>query len=333
MGELQQMYDEVPPPGPVVLAEGRSRLTTLARDGGRRRAPRRRPFPGLLAAGLAGAVAAGVAVAVAVAGTDGGSGQIRTVSAHEVFTKAAAVAREQPELNPRPGQNLHVRSVVAWGPGKVAKGRPAGKETRDSWVSVDGSKPGLRRAPCRARPAKICSTPIPIEDESQAVPRPGSPLWMVRELPGLMRHWRSQTGPFTPGTAHTPGAVATPPTTGKPFGEWSWYGMGDLLQGYLPPKLRAQVFEFLSDVPAVQVDEHATDALGRPAVALSLKSEGARLALLFDRSTYRYLGSHYLDLTPRPQGMDPTGEPGSEAGEGKITILRVTVADHLPGRS
>ncbi|GAA1794302.1 CU044_5270 family protein [Actinomadura chokoriensis] len=332
MGELQQMYDEVPPPSPVVLAEGRSRLTTLARDGGRRRS-RRPALPGLLAAGLAGAVAAGVAVAVAVQSPDGGSGRMQTVSAHEVLTKAAADARSRPELSPRPGQYLHVRSAVAWGPGKVGKGRPAGKETRDSWVSVDGSKPGLLRAPCRTRPAKICSTPIPIEDESAAVPRPGSYQWMVRELPGLMRDWRTQTGPFTPGTAHTPGAVATPPTTGTPFGEWSWYGMGEILEGYLPPGLRAQVFEFLSDVPAVKVDEQATDALGHPAVALSLKSEGARLALLFDRSTYRYLGSHYVDLAPRPQGMDPTGEPDSATGEEKVTVLRVTVEDRLPARS
>lgn len=34
MGELQRMYDEVPPPSPEVLAEGRARLVALAREGG-----------------------------------------------------------------------------------------------------------------------------------------------------------------------------------------------------------------------------------------------------------------------------------------------------------
>ncbi|WP_019635071.1 CU044_5270 family protein [Actinomadura atramentaria] len=324
MGELHRMYDEVPPPSPVVLAEGRARLTDLARDGGRRN-PRPRRTRGLLAVGLAGVVTAAGAVAIAVQGSDGGGArEFRPVSAHEVLTRAAAVARLEPELHPRPDQYLYVRSVVAWGPGRTAPNKPRGQQTRERWVSVDGSRTGLLRAPCRRQPAKSCDTPIAVEDRSAPLPRPGSHLWLVRQLPGLLKRWKPQLD--APAPAATPGRD-------RPFGTWSWYGMSDFVQGYLPPGLRAQVFEFLSGVPRVKVDEHATDALGRPAIALTQNSGGARLELLFDRATYRYLGSRFLDLTPRPNGGDWTDEAESGAGEVKTTILQVKVADRLPSRS
>ncbi|MEV0665748.1 hypothetical protein ACIBI3_28745 [Actinomadura luteofluorescens] len=51
----------------------------------------------------------------------------------------------------------------------------------------------------------------------------------------------------------------------------------------------------------MKVDEHATDAIGRPAVSLSQDSDGGRLELMFDRSTYRFLGSRYLDQPPVPK--------------------------------
>ncbi|MES9538488.1 CU044_5270 family protein [Actinomadura sp. NPDC000600] len=325
MGELHRMYDEVAPPSPEVLAEGRARLVALTGDD-RRRSPRPRRSRGLPAVALAGAVAAAGAVVVAAQGSDDGPREIRPVSAHEVLTRAAATARLEPELHPRPGQYLYVRSVVAWGPGKVAPGKSAGKETRERWVSVDGSKPGLLREPCRRPGANVCDSPIPVQDESAPVPRPGSHLWLVRELPGLIEHWKPQV------KAHTPAPSATP-GRGRPFGEWDWYGVGELVGDYLPPRLRAEVFEFLSDVPRVRVDEHATDALGRPAVALSQDSGGGRLELMFDRSTYRFLGSRYLDLKPRPVGGDRTSEPESGAGEVKTTVLQVKVADRLPAGS
>ncbi|WP_131738574.1 CU044_5270 family protein [Actinomadura roseirufa] len=323
MGELHRMYDEVPPPGPVVLAEGRARLINVIRDGGRR-SPRARRYRGLLAVGLAGVVTAAGAVVIAVQGSDGGGPrEIRPVSAHEVLTRAATVARKEPELHPRPGQYLYIRSVVAWGPGQVAPNKPKGQETRERWLSVDGSTPGLLRTPCRPRRAKPCDTLIPIENKNKPVPRPVSNLWLVREMPQLLKHWKTQLN-------------APPPdptvATGRPLGNWSWYAMGNLIQDYLPPELRAQVFEFLSRVPRVKVDEHATDALGRPAIALSQNSDGARLELIYDRSTYRFLGSRYLDLTPRPKGGDWTNEPESGAGEVKTTVLQVKVVDHLPAR-
>ncbi|WP_433246192.1 CU044_5270 family protein [Actinomadura nitritigenes] len=322
MGELKQMFDEVQPPSAAVLAAGRARLLDRARDGGRRPL-RPRPSRGLLAVSLAGAAAVTAgAVVVATHGTGGdGPGRMRTVSAHDVLTRAAAVARLEPELRPRADQYLYVRTVVAWGPGKVAPEKRPGQETRERWLSVDGSKPGLQRVPCRRRPAKPCTSPIPIADKSQPVPRTDSYMWMVKHLPGLLDYWRPQLRHPLP-----------PEKTDRPYGSWSWYGIGDIVGGYLPPRLRAQVFEFLSDVPGVRVDEHATDALGRPGIGLSKDSEGARLELVFDRSTYRFLGDHYLDLTPHPEGGDPTDEPDSGAGEERTTVLKVGVVDRPPAR-
>ena len=125
--------------------------------------------------------------------------------------------------------------------------------------------------------------------------------------------------------------VATPGHDG-PFGEWNWYGVSELVGDYLPPRMRAEVFEFLSDVPRVKVNEHATDAVGRPAVSLSQDSDGGRLELMFNRSTYRFLGSRYLDRTPRPGGGDWVGTAESGAGEVKTSVLKVEVVDRLPDR-
>nr|WP_245919848.1 CU044_5270 family protein [Actinomadura mexicana] len=320
------MHDEVPPPSPEVLAEGRTRLVALARDGGRRD-PRLRRHRGMLAVALAGGVAAAGAVVVATQGSDGGPREVMPVSAHEVLTRAAAAARLEPELHPRPGQYLYIRSVVAWGPGKSAPDKARGQETRERWVSVDGSKPGLLRAPCHRRGGPRSATP-PSPSRTRARPSPARAA-----SSGSCVRCRACSSIGSPRSRRLHPPPSPPRVATGPSGRGTGTAWASSSVATCPPKVRAQVFEFLSDVPRVKVDEHAADAIGRPAVALSQDSDGGRLELMFDRSTYRFLGSRCLDRTPRPDGGDWIGTAESGAGEVKTTVLQVEVADRLPTRS
>ncbi|MFF5258962.1 CU044_5270 family protein [Actinomadura viridis] len=323
MAELRDMYDEVAPPSPQVLAEGRARLLTATREDGRR-SVRPRRYRGLLAVALTGTVAtatAAGAVAIMAQGSDvGGPREIQQVSARDVLTRAAAVARMEPELKPRPDQYLFTRSQDTWGPGAVTPGKPKGQRTRQVWERADGSVPGLLRTSCWRRPASTCDTPLVNEDapKNQPVPAPGSYLWTVRELPKLLKLWGDQLN-----------APAPSPSTDPSIEAWS--APHDLVhQGYLPPRLRAQVFEFLADVPGVRVDENATDPLGRPGIALSKDNRNLRQELIFDRRTYRFLGSRDLPLGPRAKITDWTEQPEGAGFELARTILEVKVVDRLP---
>ncbi|GAA3964644.1 hypothetical protein GCM10023085_53990 [Actinomadura viridis] len=323
MAELRRMYDEVAPPSPEVLAEGRARLLTATREDGRQ-SHRPRRYRGLLAVALTGTVAtatAAGAVAIMAQGSDvGGPRDVRPVSAREVLTRAATVARMEPELKPRPDQYLFTRSLETWGPGAVTPGKPKGQRTRQVWLRADGSEPGLLRTSCWRQPTKVCDTPLVSEDapRNQPVPAPGSHLWTVREVPRLLKLWGSQLNAPSPSPSENPSITA-------------WSGPQDLLhQGYLPPRLRAQVFEFLADVPGVKVDQNATDALGRPGISLSKDNQNLRQELIFDRRTYRFLGSRDLPLGPRAKITDWTEQPEGSGFELARSILEVKVVDRLP---
>lgn len=87
------------------------------------------------------------------------------------------------------------------------------------------------------------------------------------------------------------------------------------------PPLRAALFDALTNVRGIIVDEHATDRLGRPGAAISLTSRYSeetgswrtgesttKTTLLFDRETTRPL-SREVTLLSRVSGMDV--QPGT----------------------
>jgi hypothetical protein len=73
-----------------------------------------------------------------------------------------------------------------------------------------------------------------------------------------------------------------------------------LLSTYvMPPRLTAELFLALGDVPGVRVDRRAVDALGRPAIAFTISFWGgpwARLGILVSRHGYQLLGTEKLGL-------------------------------------
>jgi hypothetical protein len=66
----------------------------------------------------------------------------------------------------------------------------------------------------------------------------------------------------------------------------------ELALGYLRPAVRAALFRAVAQLPGVDVVADARDGAGRPGTGISWSYGGGRpTVLVFDRSTYRLLGT------------------------------------------
>jgi hypothetical protein len=245
---------------------------------------------------------------------------MRNVGAVEILHRAAAAARSERETHPRDDQYLYIKSIEAWGPGVSHPGQPKGQQTREVWQSVDGSKPGLLRTACWTDPARTCDTPLESDDgpKDPRKPVPGSYRWKLRNVPKQLRHWRAD--------------LARPnPHPTEPPGKGAWEEVRDLLADtYLPPALRAEVFDFLAEVPGTTVSSNATDALGRPGIAVSKTMYGLRTDLVFDPRTYRLLGEREIYLGPQPHITDWRRQPEGSNFDRASTVLETKIMDRPP---
>lgn len=70
-----------------------------------------------------------------------------------------------------------------------------------------------------------------------------------------------------------------------------WRAVSDLLEmPNVVPELRAALFRVTAGIPGVRVLEDSVDPVGRPAVALAFRSEGADRELFFDPETLQFMG-------------------------------------------
>jgi hypothetical protein len=92
------------------------------------------------------------------------------------------------------------------------------------------------------------------------------------------------------------------------------YAVDVLTAPRVSPDVRAAVYAALGRLTDVRVDPHATDPLGRPAVALTTEIEHGpthtRFEMLFDPATARVLGERHV-YTVDP-GADPRYAEGSD---------------------
>jgi hypothetical protein len=246
----------------------------------------------------------------------------RSIGAAEVLRRAAVTARSEVELHPRADQYIYVRSKTVWGPGAVRPGQPKGGEERQIWLSADGSKPELlRTSPCSRSSARYCDSVLRNDDApgNRPVPRIGSYLWNLRNLQKQIDHIM---------------ATRAAPSPGNDWGKSDnsqWEPLRDMLgESYLPPRLRAAIFDALAKVPDVKTVGSTVDAAGRPAIAVSKTLFGNQEVLIFEPKTYRFLGE--LDLPGRPstQIRDWRRQPPGSGFPMSFTVLEVKVADRLP---
>lgn len=320
MSELERMFAEVWPPEEKAVAEGRRRLLAAAvtvPTGRRRRLPA--GWRIAVATGLVAALAAGVIVVRQTGGRAPGTPRrVENVSVVQILHRAAAAARSEPELHLRDDQYLYVKSRTSWGPGTFHPGRPKGGETREVWLSVDGSKPGVLRTSCWKNPARTCTTRLDDDDapKKQPTPAPGSYRGEIQDVPRLLRYWR---------------ADFAGPHPRQPVGSGAWEDMSDLLgESYLPPALRAKVFDFLAEIPGTTVTKNAVDGLGRPGIAVSKTNYSLQEDFVFDPSTYRFLGKREIYLGPQSDSMDWRRQPPGSNFDMAFTMLATKAVNHAP---
>jgi hypothetical protein len=236
-----------------------------------------------LTGGLAAAVAA-AAVVVAVA-HPGGAGS--TITVRELAYRAAAAAEQQPNVSP--GQ---------WEYWKETRSR-ARSSIFQVWTTADATKAAF------VAHGKVHFIHFPMggpqfigQPEGDALPGTGtvtggetgtipvnyadlgslprSPRALLRYLANLPLYHRNGWGP-------------------APVREFTI--IEELITTYvMPPRLTAELYRALGDVPGVIVDTHAVDVAGRPGIGFISPAlpGGGNMEIIIDPHTYRLMGRDTL---------------------------------------
>ncbi|WP_127506785.1 CU044_5270 family protein [Actinoplanes solisilvae] len=275
---MKGFRDEATPPDPEVLADARAAMfrTETAK-------PRRRWMRSLLPVG---ALAVAVAVAVVVTRPREAVQAPPDAEAVQVLRLAAAEARREPVLSARPDQFVYVESQVAWAGSILTDGKttyqPPVEKHREIWLSVDGSQKGWVRE--RAdRPGDEFNMDVPIDGGV-------TPAYLtdLPTDPAKMREW-----------------LYNGPDNKNPEDRRAWTMIGDTLrEQYLAPAAVSAMFEAAATIPGTSVVKQI-DLAGRRGIAVSRTDGGLRSDLIFDATTYRFLGEREVavnDVVPYPKG-------------------------------
>ncbi|GIG85881.1 CU044_5270 family protein [Plantactinospora endophytica] len=297
---LQQVGQEIPLATPDQLAPARDRLlavltatppapTTIRRDA---RRGWRFVFGGVAAAGVAAAI---VSVLVLAPDQVGGDVPAARAEASQVLRNAAAAALRLPDTTPRPDQFIYTRSQQ-------------GRELRESWLSVDGTRNGLVRTASGGGGGK--EAVIPGCRNGRAAVVKGNNV-----LPG-------RTEPCTP----APGYRADMPTDAAAMGAYltehrngkvdSVNSAGKdvyyFASGYLRPQSRAALYEAAAAVPGLRAVENVTDGAGRSGIGIAWPSTGrsGEVVLVFDPKSYAFLGVSESSAVLALAVVDRVGQTG-----------------------
>ncbi|GLX96528.1 CU044_5270 family protein [Herbidospora sp. NBRC 101105] len=283
MTEIRRLWDDVPEGTPADLAPSRARLLTEI-DG------RRRPRRLLLRVALvtAGAVAA---VQIGVGLTDTGPPE----NAADLLERAALAAAEQPDLTPGPGQYVHtemrtLRMTTQLGPGSQAR-QLSIPYREERWEPADAGRPWLLR--------ERSLDPMWDQGVNDTVHTTSCDSAGTLTLARLA-HWPTDPAALRP-LVEREAAKAT----AIPARERLWHTTARLIrESAFRPPLTAALYRLAADLPGITLTERAADALGRPGVAVSFRYDGLRSELVFDRDTYRFLGSRTVTTEERTKRME-----------------------------
>lgn len=223
---------------------------------------------------------------------------------------ATRVAQEQP-LAARNDQFVYVESAVGGPDGMVTPANTTFvRSTRRIWLSVDGTRDGL-----------LIGKVAPGRGEEQ-VPLPGcrngrgcTPIRNYHDnLPSdvaAMQAWFDQQI-----AERNNGAVPEE----KVADSYAWAIASALLgEAYVPPATRAAIFTVLSRTEGLTVEQNVADAAGRTGVSVGITSNYARSEIIFDPSTYQYLGQRVVGLADSQ--FLRKGQVANESAQLKIAIV------------
>ncbi|RSS72785.1 CU044_5270 family protein [Streptomyces sp. WAC06614] len=235
-------------------------------------------------------------------------------AAVQLLDRAALAAHEQPAPPVRDGQYLYTRTTGhSTGLSETQNRQMEASRTDESaerWVSVDGSAGTVTRT---ARG----TTTDPARGTTGATLN-GPTYRFLESLPTdpdrLLSLIYSDTR-----RNHGPGSGST---TGPD--QQAFVAIGDLLRTVeAPPGVSAALYRAAARIPGVVLVPEATDAAGRPGVAVARSHNGERTEWIFDRQTLRLLGERTVLLKNSVWG--PQGTPVTS-----VAILSRGITNH-PG--
>ena len=305
---LAELGDSLDPPAEGPPIELRRRVLSATRVT-RRRWPALSPGSRLAwQLGAAGVVATAV-IATVGAGLLAGppthvadpappSLAFRPADAAQVLILAAERTEQEPELRARPDQFLFVESNVQQRQLTVGSDVAVpGPQLTRSWLSVDGTHDGLTRSRPLGDPTAAWV------DERQPGCRDG------RFAPTLDRP--QHTEPCTPNPAYRADLPTDPATmrtylyrpdenhTGLSADQVAFERVSEVLGLSLgSPAVQAAVYRAAAQIPGTTIIESVADVAGRPGIAVARTDTGIRTELVFDRTTYRYLGTNRVFADP-----------------------------------
>ncbi|MEU6415114.1 CU044_5270 family protein [Microbispora sp. NPDC046933] len=321
---VRRLWAEVPEGSGEDLRGARGALLAAARAPRPRTWRTRIPRTGLkiaLAGGVAAALTAGVLVAeIRPDGSDSrgvaGLPAAPPANARELLERAARTAAAEPEPRPRPGQYVHLtmRTVTYWsmeGAGMQVTG------TEERWLPAGGTGPWLRRE------RQISAAPAP------GIPLPSRPPQLQREPEDTL----TETPACPSGDAVAASRMALWPldeawlrrrveteaakATAVPEHLRTWGAVGNLIRdSVFRPSLTAALFRIAARIDGITMVPDAVDAAGRHGIGVTIEEDYTRTELIFDKSTYRYLGERTVATRDRTRSF--TTRPLSKAHVDRI---------------
>ncbi|MEU8193124.1 CU044_5270 family protein [Microbispora amethystogenes] len=322
---VRRLWAEVPEARDENLRESRTALLVAAR------APRppwwvpqtaRTGMRIALAGGVAAVLTTGVLVAEVGPADHTGSVQVGGLlaappaNARELLERAARTAAAEPELRPRPGQYVHVEMrTTGYVTMEDAGIQVSGVEER--WIPAGGTGPWLMRerqtgsAPVPGVPLPSPSPRFGNTTEDTLTETPSCPsadtasasrmaTWPLDEA-WLRRRIKTEAAKYTAVPEHLRfwGAVET-----------------FVRDSVFRPSLTAALFRIAAGVDGITMVPDAVDAAGRHGIGVTMKEDYTRTELIFDKSTYRYLGERTVATRDRTRSF--TTRPLSRADIDRI---------------
>ena len=264
----------------------RAEMASAARPAGRRT----RFLRGWRLAGAVGLAVTLTAGALAVQTMRLGDQPPPTASASEIFHLAADAARQQPELTARPDQYVFTESLA------TIRDLPDSGPYRTIRNQLWQSAGGVAYTQGRYRPESDpngwselrvlrMGDPADPEKELDAFQPPAYHGDLPTDPDELLRYLREH-----PVDLHLPEGADEEALYGDE--SMAYTTARSMLDGYVPPRALAALFELLAREPgAVVISGDVVDAAGRHGVAIRMPGViGGNVDLLFDRDTHVFLG-------------------------------------------
>jgi hypothetical protein len=239
----------------------------------------------VLAGGLAAVLAAG-AMAAAGLNSRAAAPSPGTLSVAELAYRTSAAAARQPDV--RPGQWVY-REYAGVGGSLVGLGFLPLPSPAVRWATADDRVSAFYyHGRLVVGPWIGCCVDTWFGKRPSTAPILGPPVSFAslgslsadpRELLALLR----RMGPLLPGDSTFPPHLR------------ALQVIGILLSSYvMPPRVTAELYRALGDIPGVTVDDHAVDVAGQPGIGFLLRvpasGYGTQVEIVVNRRTYQFMG-------------------------------------------